>query len=312
MESRKSDLRITPLRELPLSNNFMFGEVMRHPDISKLFLERLLQKEIAKVVYIGKEEDLSDGYLYHGIRLDVYLNDAEGTRYDIEMQRTNQAGLEKRIRYYQSGIDRSFLERHADYEELPESFVIFLCDFDYYKAGLACYERESTVKGCPQISYADGSHAIILNSRYRTANADPEIIEFLDYIRTQDDQLPTTGALVEKAKELVQLVRHDQTKEVPYMTWAMSLRDARKEGRLEGRQEGLQEGHLAGLQEGRQEGRLMGLQEGRQEGLQTGRRETLAESVRAVRNLLTPEEIASCFHLSLDTIRSILDNTPNT
>lgn len=68
------------------------------------------------------------------------------------------------------------------------------------------------------------------------------------------------------------------------MTWEMSLRDARKEGR----------------------------QEGLQEGLQTGRQEGLAESIRAVRDLLTPEEIASRFHLSLDTVRSILNNTPNT
>ena len=31
--------RIIPLKELPLKNDFMFGQVMRNPEICKLFLE---------------------------------------------------------------------------------------------------------------------------------------------------------------------------------------------------------------------------------------------------------------------------------
>lgn len=229
--------QITPLSELPLSNNFMFGEVMRHPEVCTLFLEALLQKKIARIEYIGKEQDISDSYLNHGIRLDVYLADAEGTRYDVEMQRTDQKALERRIRYYQSGIDRTLLEKGVDYEELPESYIIFVCDFDYYKRGLACYERVSTIKGCEDVAFVDGSHAFILNSHYSEANASKDVVEFLDYIRTNDDGTPATGALLEKAKEMVNEVRHDKTKEVAYMTWAMSIRDARKEGREEGREE---------------------------------------------------------------------------
>ena len=230
---------ITPLSELPLSNNFMFGEVMRHPEVSKLFLEALLNKKIARIEYIGKEQDFSDSYLNHGIRLDVYLEDAAGMRYDVEMQRTDQKALERRIRYYQSGIDRSFLEKGDDYENLPESYVIFICDFDYFRHGYARYERVSYVNGEENIPYNDGSHAIILNSHFTTPNAGKDIIEFLDYIRTANDNLPADSALVAKAKEFVSMVRHDKSKEVPYMTWAMSLRDARKEGREEGREEGV-------------------------------------------------------------------------
>ena len=33
-----------PFRELPLSNDFLFGEVMRKPEICGLFLEALLGK----------------------------------------------------------------------------------------------------------------------------------------------------------------------------------------------------------------------------------------------------------------------------
>ena len=81
---------------------------MRQPKVCQLFLESLLGKDIARIEYISKQEDLTDDVSGHGIRLDVYLNDAAGTHYDIEMQKTSSKGLERRIRYYQGGIDRLF------------------------------------------------------------------------------------------------------------------------------------------------------------------------------------------------------------
>ena len=60
-------------KNLPLSDRFMFGEVMRNSGICKLFLEELLQCKIERIVFAAKEADLSDTVLGHGIRLDVFL-----------------------------------------------------------------------------------------------------------------------------------------------------------------------------------------------------------------------------------------------
>ena len=230
-----------PFKELPLSHFFMFGQVMRRENICKIFLEQLLQKKIAKIEFINREHDLSDEFNWHGIRLDVYLEDKDNTRYDIEMQRTDQKGLERRVRYYQSGIDRAFLEKNTDYDELGESYIIFVCDFDYYGKGLACYERQSIVKDCPGLEYNDGSHAIFLNTKYTDANVSIDMKEFLDYIRTNDDSMLPKGELTTLAKKYVNDVRHDETKEGPYMTMAQYRLDSLKEGRAEGRAEGRQE-----------------------------------------------------------------------
>ena len=273
---------ITPLSQLPLSDDFMFGEVMRQPDVCRLFLECLLEKDIAHIEYISKQEDMTDDVSGHGIRLDVYLNDAAGTHYDIEMQKTSSNGLERRIRYYQSGIDRRCLGKGLDYTELPESFVIFICDFDYYHAGLARYERISRINGRGDIVYDDGSHAIILNSHYEEGNAPAPILEFLDYVRTNNDQLHPSSELVQRAKQAVHTVRNDRTKEVPYMTWAMKTRDLLRQGREEGRAEGLEEGRAEGRAEGREEGRAEGLEEGRAEGLEEGRAEMREEGIKAL------------------------------
>ncbi len=65
--------KIIPLKELPLKNDFMFGQVMRTPEICTLFLEELLGKEIDHIEYIENQKEINDSYEHHGIRLDVYL-----------------------------------------------------------------------------------------------------------------------------------------------------------------------------------------------------------------------------------------------
>ena len=122
--------KIIPLRELPLKNDFMFGQVMRNPEICKLFLEELLGMKIDRIEYIENQKEISDSYAHHGIRLDVYVRDNTGAVYAIEMQTTDKQDLELRVRFYQGSIDRNELLKGRPYSELSESFVIFICDFD--------------------------------------------------------------------------------------------------------------------------------------------------------------------------------------
>lgn len=77
---------ITPLSELSLRSDFMFGQVMRSEEICQLFLEALLEIEIQRIVFIDRQKDFSDSYEYHAIRLDVYLKDEKGTVFNVEIQ----------------------------------------------------------------------------------------------------------------------------------------------------------------------------------------------------------------------------------
>ena len=234
-------------KNLPLSDRFMFGEVMRNSGICKLFLEELLQCKIERIVFAAKEAGLSDTVLGHGIRLDVFLADENNTHYDVEMQNTSDS-IEKRSRYYQSVIDRELLKRSMDYDKLPESFIIFICNFDHVGKGLAKYERVSYYKGTDD-EYNDGSHVILLNTRYTDrSNVSDSIAEYLDYIRDNNDTAKFSTTLAQEAVDLTQKVRHDPEKEVDFVTFRMALMDERRAAHKEGREEG--------IREGRQEGRI--------------------------------------------------------
>ena len=273
---------ITPLSELPLRNDFMFGEVMRTSEICQLFLEELLSIKIRRIEFIDKQKDLSDSYTYHGIRLDVYLKDEAGTVFNVEMQSAKNDELPRRARYYQGAIDRSELPKAVNYDELPESYVIFVCNFDYFHIGKAVGERVSFLKGT-ETAYNDGSHVFFLNSHYTEANASASILEFLDMIRTNDLEKAYETPLGQKAKARVQAVRNDKELEVSYMTIAQKMLDERR----------------MGFREGCAEGEIRG--EAR------GREEALKGAVLALKGILEPSVIAKQFKMPLEQVMKILE-----
>ena len=217
---------IPPFDTLPLRHHFMFGQVMQNPKICKLFLEALFHWEIEDIKYVHREKDLDDSFLARGVRLDIYLRDSD-TVYNVEMQSDREPSLERRVRYYQSGIDREELRKGCPFEELPDSYVIFICDYDPLGQGFAKYERRAHWYGsesdgedinndtCDEtndklITCNDGAHAILLNSRYTQRNASPAILEFLDYIRTNDDAADYSSTLTQAAKAEVCGIRQDE------------------------------------------------------------------------------------------------------
>ena len=243
---------IADFSELPLSDDFMFGEIMRRPELCKQFLEALLGKKIAKIKYITKQQDISDSYTSHGIRIDVYLKDDLGTVYCIEMQTTGGIlVLAKRIRYYQGAIDLHNLSKSERYKKLPETFIIMICTMDLIGRGLAVYKRKVTFEGCEDYSYVDGTHVYLLNSDYTTANADDKVLEFLHCVGTNETNAEKYNSqFMKDVCHAIVEVRSDPGKRDEYMTLQTRLMDAKEEG-LE---EGLERGREEGLERGREEG----------------------------------------------------------
>lgn len=270
--------KVIPLSELPLHSDFMFGQVMRSEEICKLFLEALLDVSIQRIEFLDQQKDLTDSYEYHGIRLDVYLKDEAGTVFNVELQAERRNDLQKRVRFYQSGIDRSELPKGADYADLSESYIIFVCNFDYFHIGKAVGERVSFLKDT-DVVYEDGSHVFFLNSRYTEPNASKPILEFLDLIRTNDLEKTYETDLAMKTRKRIREVRSDKELEVSYMTLAQKMLDERRLGFAEGREEG------------------------REEGIEEG----LRKAIVALKGVLDPNVIAERFQMSPDKVADILN-----
>lgn len=227
--------------ELSLANDYVFGEVMRQPENVKPLLEAVLEKKIAEITYIEKQQDIKDGFDLHGIRLDISIEDDEKTQYAVEMQTGHTHDLERRIRYYQSSLDRRTLEVSDSYRHLKDSYVIFVCTDDYYKQGLALYKRKSVIEGAEGIIYEDGSHAYILNAQFSVPNLSKPALDFLSYINAKRKNQPydvSGSEYLTKIDRAVEDIKADDRKVERFMTLAAKLEDVRYFALQEGEEKG--------------------------------------------------------------------------
>jgi len=175
--------RTKRLKELTIKDNFMFGAVMMDEDNCKGLLERVLEIPIDRVD-VSKEKSIVYHPEYKGVRLDVYAKDEKQTRYNVEMQVERKSALGKRSRYYQSQMDMEMVLTGEDYTELPNTYVIFICDFDPFGKDKYRYTFRTTCQESENVDLEDGRTTVFLNTRGKNESEVPgELVTFLQYMK---------------------------------------------------------------------------------------------------------------------------------
>ena len=219
-------------QDLTIGDNYMFGSVMMENDNCRQLLERVLEMPISRVEVI-KEKSM----IYHpkckGVRLDVYAKDENNTHYDVEMQLLKRDALPKRSRYYHSQMDMELLTSGAKYENLPNTYVIFICDFDPFSDGKYRYRFRNVCKETGKI-LEDGAETIFLNTRGKNPDeVSEELVSFLEFVRAgQDGNFEDFGDThVTRLQNTIRQIKENRGKERQYMMWQDIIDDAKEEGR---------------------------------------------------------------------------------
>ena len=199
---------------------------------------------------VSREKSIVYHPEYKGVRLDVYAKDECQSHYNVEMQMKRKAALGKRSRYYQSQMDMELLLSGEDYSELPDTYVIFICDFDPFEEGKYRYTFKMTCKESVQTNLEDGRTIVFLNTHGKNESEVPkELVTFLKYVKA--DLAGSEEAFDDSYVEQLQnFYPQDQGK--PGNGGALyDFEEMLKEERAEGFAKGREEGREEGLQEGR-------------------------------------------------------------
>ena len=220
------------LQELNLEDDFLFAKVMSDKGICKEFLEKLLDVEIEKIEMPENQKTIDLLLECKGIRLDIYVKDESNTVYNIEMQRTDNKNLGKRMRYYQGNIDIDCIQKGQDYKDLAKSYVIFICTFDYFKEGRHKYTSENICLEDNNIKLRDDTRKIVLNTKGYIKDLNSELLEFLSYVENSSDEVADNaeGTLVKNIHKRVNAVKRDKNTEVEFMTLLERDREKIEEG----------------------------------------------------------------------------------
>lgn len=247
------------LQELTIKDNFMFGAVMTDESICREFLEMALGIPIGRVV-VDREKSLVYHPEYKGIRLDVYARDENQTLFNVEMQVASVPALGRRARYYSSELDMTALISGRNYEKLPDSYVIFVCDFDPFGISRYRYTFANICKENNELSLGDGRQIVFLSTRGKNSSEVPDsLVKFLDYVGTGQTQntADSNDNFITRLQNAVQKVKTSRDMEGRFMILQEMLQEERTKGHTEGFAEGHAKGHAEGLADGMKEGILI-------------------------------------------------------
>lgn len=163
---QKQQEDLARLRQLRLIDDDFFSKCFDNDTACvQLVLQIVLDKPDLNVVDV-RTQVFVENLLNRSVRLDVLATDSEGRKFNIEIQRSDKGAGRKRARYNSSMMDVNLLEKGNDFEELPETYVIFITENDVIGLGEAIYEIERCfVKSGKR--FGDGSHILYVNGSYR-------------------------------------------------------------------------------------------------------------------------------------------------
>ena len=231
-DNKTKERRIKQYEELTFTDNFMFCKIMENnPDVCKKVLEIILGKRIREISFVSKESTIDIKWNGKSVRLDVYVDDGRDTIYDIEMQARDNDNLPMRTRYYQSVLDLNQIEKGADYDELKNNMVIFICTFDHFGKGLPVYTFSNRCKEALELELGDGTSKVFVNAKGDTENLSEDFRAFLRYL---NGEIIEGNSFISVLENEVEAARNKEEWRVEYMSLMVEFRERYKEGKEDG------------------------------------------------------------------------------
>ena len=224
------------LQDLTIKDYFMFCAVMSEEENCIGFLEMVLGFPIAKID-VSYERNMVYHPEYKGIRLDVYAKDEANKHYNVEMQVRREIPIEKRARYYHSQMDMELLSAGISYEELPDTFVIFICDYDPFGKGLYYYTCRTKCEEDALLEYEDGCRTIYLSTKGKDEEKVPKsLVRFLKFVAADIEQSDQNfeDDYVEQLQKSIHTVKESREMGERYMIFEEMMEEERRVGRIEG------------------------------------------------------------------------------
>lgn len=138
-------------------------------ECSQILLQVILNNATLKVE-TTKTQYFLDSIEGYSVRLDIYAVDSEGKHYDVEIQRVNKDASAKRARYHSAMLDSYALPKGKKYNDLVDTYVIFITEKDVWGEGLPSYSVERCFMHSGNQIH-DGAHILYINGEIQDDTA---------------------------------------------------------------------------------------------------------------------------------------------
>ncbi len=273
--TKENDLQ--RIKELRLMDDDFFSEALDGKTKAvEYILNTILERDDIKVKSTKAQVEYKSA-TKRSIKLDIQAEDVHGRLMDIEIQRSDRGSGVRRARFHSSMIDRTLLSKGEDFEDLVDTYVIFITENDKFGKGVPLYHIERRIKEMDNALFGDGAHILYVNGEYR--NLEHPVGSLMHDFNCKDAKDMVNPLLAEE-------VRYLKETEGGQSQMCRLLEEMRNEAAEKAKAEGKAEGRAEGNHEKAVNTALKMLLRGR-------------DSI---------EEIAEITGLSLEEVRKLADN----
>lgn len=154
----------------PIDDDFMRCLFKDDIEFTQHVLRILINNHELSIVSIDTQADMKRLVGARSLCLDAYATDANGKKYDIEIQRADKGATPKRARYHSSAMDIENLRAGQDFSELPDTYTIFITENDIYGEGKPYYAVER-INVSTNNFFEDGEHILFINGSFEGNDA---------------------------------------------------------------------------------------------------------------------------------------------
>lgn len=187
------------IQSLRLLDDDFMNKVFEDKACAEFLLQIILERTDLTVQKVHSQHNLKN-LQGRSVRLDILATDEAGRVYNIEVQRSDKGAGSKRARYNSSLIDANITEPGDNYENLNETYVIFITEHDVLKAGRPIYHIDRMIQETNAL-FGDGSHILYVNAQIKDNSALGQLMHDFACTKAEEMHYPILAKRVRYFKE---------------------------------------------------------------------------------------------------------------
>ena len=201
------------IKNFTLMSDIFMRNVFKKRECLEYVLQVIMEKQDLHVIDQIIQKDYKNLQGRSAV-MDCVAKDSTGKQFDVEIQQDNEEASPKRARYHSGLMDMNTLNPGQDFEELPESYVIFITRDDILGYGLPIYHIDRQIKELEE-AFQDEAHIIYVNSKKQDDTQLGRLMHDLHCKKADEMHSPILAKRVYELKETqkgVELMCHEMEK----------------------------------------------------------------------------------------------------
>lgn len=185
------------LQKLTIMNDVFMRNVFKKRECTEYVLQVIMNKKGLKITDQVLQKDYKNLQGRSAV-LDCVARDDDGRQMNVEIQQENEGASPKRARYHSGLMDMNTLNPGQNFDELPESYVIFITRDDVLGYGFQIYHVNRKIEEVGE-EFKDGAHIIYVNSKIQN---DTELGRLMHDLHCKNAADMYSGILADRVREL--------------------------------------------------------------------------------------------------------------